>query len=119
MAPPIERRRYKSAAFEPSETELARPGTAGVVTGLPLALLRSEGMALLVVAMVLYGKYGRSWWLFLVLLPIPDLGLLGQLRSKHVGAVAYDLTHTYTPPAALGLVGVLTGSGLAVALALV
>lgn len=118
MAPPIERRRYKSAAFEPSGTEPARPGTAGVVTGLPLAL-RSEGMALLVVAMVLYGKYGRSWWLFLVLLPIPDLGLLGQLRSKHVGAVAYDLTHTYTPPAALGLVGVLTGSGLAVALALV
>jgi hypothetical protein len=119
MPPPIERRRHKSAAFEPSETELARPGTAGVVTGLPLALLRSEGVALLAVAIVLYGKYGRSWWLFLVLLPIPDLGLLGQLRSKHVGAVAYDLIHTYAPPAALGLVGVLTGSGLAVALALV
>jgi len=119
MAPPIERRRYKSAAFEPSETELARPGTAGVVTGLPLALLRSEGMALLVVAMVLYGKYGRSWWLFAVLLAVPDLGLLGLLWSKRVGAVTYDLTHTYVPPAVLGLVGVLTGSGLAVALALV
>jgi hypothetical protein len=31
--------------------------------------------------------------------------------------VTYDLTHTYVPPAVLGLVGVLTGSGLTVALA--
>jgi Domain of unknown function (DUF4260) len=95
------------------------PGTSGVVTGLPLVLLRSEGVALLAMATVLYGSYGRSWWLFLALLPVPDLGLLGQLRSRHAGAVTYDLTHTYVLPAALGLVGVHTGSGLAVALALV
>jgi hypothetical protein len=69
--------------------------------------------------MVLYGRSGRSWWLLVALLPAPDLGLLGYLRSKRAGAVAYDLTHTYLPPAALGVAGVLTGSGLAVALALV
>jgi Domain of unknown function (DUF4260) len=119
MAPAIERRRRMSAAVEPAETEPAWPDGAGVVTGLPLVLLRSEGMALLAMALVLYGKYGRSWWLFLALLPVPDLGLLGQLRSKAAGAVAYDLTHTCAPAAALGLVGVVTGSGLAVALALV
>jgi Domain of unknown function (DUF4260) len=34
-------------------------------------------------------------------------------------AVAYDLTHTYALPAAMGVVGVVTGSGLAIALALV
>ena len=86
---------------------------------MPLVLLRSEGVALLAMAMVLYARYGRSWWLFLALLPVPDLGLLGQLRSNRAGAVAYDLTHTYAPPATLGLVGVVTGSDLAVALALV
>jgi len=89
------------------------------VTGLPLVLLRSEGVALLAMAAVLYGKHGGSWWLFIALLPAPDLGLLGYLRSKRAGAVAYDLTHTYVPPAALGVFGVVTGSGLAVALALV
>jgi hypothetical protein len=108
-----------SAAVAPADTQLVRPGTSGVVTGLPLVLLRSEGVALLAMATVLYGRSGRSWWLFLALLPVPDLGLLGLLWSKHVGAVTYDLTHTYVLPAALGLVGVLTGSGLAVALALV
>jgi hypothetical protein len=90
-----------------------------VVTGLPLALLRSEGVALLALAMVLYGSSGWSWWLFVVLLPAPDLGLLGYLRSKRAGAVAYDLTHTYLPPATLGVAGVVSGSGLAVVLALV
>jgi hypothetical protein len=119
MAPAIERRRRMSAAKAPSATQLARPVGVGVVTGLPLVLLRSEGVALLAMAMVLYGRYGRSWWLFLALLPVPDLGLLGQLRSRRAGAVAYDLTHTYAPPATLGLVGVVTVSGLAVALALV
>jgi hypothetical protein len=90
-----------------------------VVTGLPLVLLRSEGVALLALAAILYGRYGRSWWLFVALLPAPDLGLLGNLWSRRAGAVAHDLTHTYLPPVALGAVGVLTSSGLAVALALV
>ena len=114
----IQRRRGLSAAFAPPHAPLTSPG-GGVVTGLPLLLLRSEGVALLAMATLLYGKYGRSWWLFVALLPAPDLGLLGHLRSRQAGAVAYDLTHTYLPPATLALVGVVTGSGLAVALALV
>jgi hypothetical protein len=116
-----ERRARSCASVEPPDPR--RPGSGGagvgVVTGLPLVLLRSEGAALLAMAAVLYGKYGKSWWLFAVLLPVPDLGLLGNLWGRRAGAVAYDLTHTFTPPAALGLVGVLNGSGLAVALALV
>jgi len=86
---------------------------------LPLLLLRSEGLALLAMAAALYGMYGRSWWLFVALLPAPDLGLLGNLRSRQAGAVAYDLTHTYAAAAVLGIVGVVAGSGLAVALALI
>ena len=118
-APAIQQRRRSPAASEPPGAWLRGPGGVGVVTGLPLVLLRSEGVALLALATVLYGSSGRSWWLLVALLPAPDLGLLGYLRSKRAGAVAYDLTHTYAPPAALGLVGVLTGSGLGVALALV
>jgi hypothetical protein len=48
-----------------------------------------------------------------------DLGLLGNVWSRRAGAVAYDLTHAYVAPAALGVVGVLSSSGLAVALALI
>jgi hypothetical protein len=115
----IQRRRRPSAAFAPPHAPLRSPGGAGVVTGLPLLLLRSEGVALLGMAILLYGWYGRSWWLFVTLVPAPDLGLLGNLWSRRAGAVAYDLTHTYLPPATLGVTGVVTGSGLAVVLALV
>ena len=97
----IQRRRRLSAAFVPPHAPLRSPGGAGLVTGLPLLLLRSEGVALLVMAILLYGWYGRSWWLFIALLPAPDLGLLGNLWSRQAGAVAYDLTHTYLPPAIL------------------
>ena len=106
------------AAIDAADARLRRPEGAGVVTGLPRVLLRSEGLALLAVAAILYGRFGRSWWLFVALLPAPDLGLLGNLWSRHAGAVAYDLTHTYVLPAALGVVGLLGSSGLAVALAL-
>jgi Domain of unknown function (DUF4260) len=52
-------------------------------------------------------------------LPAPDLGLLGSLWSRQAGAIAYDFTHTYAGPAALGITGVLTSSGLGIALTLV
>ena len=94
-------------------------GHPGVVTGLPRLLLRSEGAALLAMAAVLYGRQGQSWWLFVALLAVPDLGLLGYVVGARAGAVAYDLTHTYVGPAAVGIVGLLTNSGLAIALALV
>src|SRR5215218_7225374 len=100
----IQRPRRLSVALAPPRAPLTSPGGAGVVTGLPLLLLRSEGVTLLAMATLLYGRYGRSWWLFVVLLPAPDLGLLGNLRGRQVGAVAYDLTHTYLPPATLALV---------------
>ena len=60
MAPAIERRRSAAAAFPPSDTELVRQGTTGVVTGLPLMLLHSEGVALLAMAAVLYGRQARA-----------------------------------------------------------
>jgi hypothetical protein len=115
----MERHWRRSVAVKPAHARPASQDRVGVVTGLPLALLRSEGLAVLATAAVLYGRYGRSWWLFVALLAAPDLGLLGNLWSRRAGAVAYDLTHTYVGPAALGVLGVLGRSGLAVALALV
>ena len=59
----------------------AGEGRSGVVTGLPRVLLRSEGVALLAMAAVLYGRQGQSWWLFVALLAVPDLGLLGYVSA--------------------------------------
>src|SRR4030095_11179482 len=113
----MERHWRSSAAVKPAHARPASQDRVGVVTGLPLALLRSEGLAVLATAVVLYGRYGMSWCRLVPLLPAPALGLLGNLWSRRAGAVAYDLTHTSVGPAALGILGVLGRSRLAVALA--
>ena len=92
---------------------------AGVVRGFPAFLLRTEGAALLVLSVVLYAKFGSSWLLYVVLLFVPDLGMLGYFGGTRFGAVAYNLVHIYVPPAALALVGVTAGNRPAYLIALI
>lgn len=99
---------------------VASGGSApGVVRGLPMVLLRSEGAALLLISVILYTQYGKSWVLFAILLLAPDLGMLGYLRNRRIGALTYDLAHTYLLPAALGIAGVLAENATLYSIALI
>jgi hypothetical protein len=69
--------------------------------------------------LVLYGSNGGSWWLFLILLAAPDIGLLGLLWSKPIGAVTYNLTHTYVPPTLISILGWVTGAAVATSIGLI
>jgi len=71
------------------------------VSGTPRLLLRAEGLAVLIGAVVGYHAIGASWGLFAILLLFPDLGLIGYLAGPRVGAHAYNALHTYAGPAAL------------------
>lgn len=82
--------------------------TTGIVRGLPHLLLRTEGPALFALAAALYWQFGASWILFVVLLFAPDMGMLGYIRGNRVGAIVYNVFHTYLPPAVLAIVGILT-----------
>ena len=81
--------------------------------------LRLEGLVVGVVAIALYLDQGYSWLALVLLWLAPDLGALGYLAGNRVGAIAYDLTHFEGWPVALGVVGVMAGSDLAVQLALI
>jgi len=85
----------------------------------PAAMLRVEGAAILAGSALLYWLNGGSWWLFALLLLTPDASMLGYLAGPRVGAAAYNAFHSYSLPAALGIVGLLAGLPLAVAVALV
>jgi hypothetical protein len=82
-------------------------------------LLRAEGLAVLVAALVLYFDSGYGWLLLVVLALAPDLSMAGYLAGPRAGAIAYDAAHTYVLPVALAVAGVLAGSDLAVRLALI
>lgn len=86
---------------------------------LPRTLLHLEGATLLVVSVTAYGVLGGAWWLFLVLLLAPDLGMLGYLSGPRVGAMVYDLVHAYPLPAALLGLGAWTSAPFLVGLALI
>lgn len=85
----------------------------------PAAMLRGEGAVMLAGSVFLYWTNGESWWLFALLLLAPDASMVGYLAGPKVGAAAYNAFHTYLLPAALGAIGVLVGSPLAAAVALV
>lgn len=70
----------------------------GVVHGAPLVLLRLEGMAALVVAVLLYPQFGLGWGWFAALFLVPDLSMLGYLVDRRMGAGAYNAGHSYLLP---------------------
>jgi hypothetical protein len=89
------------------------------VSELPRRLLRAEGLAVLVGALVLYFELDFGWLLLVVLVLAPDLSIAGYAAGPRVGAVAYDLAHTELWPIALAVVGVLADVDLLVQLALI
>lgn len=86
---------------------------------LPPLLLRAEAAVGLAVFVTLYARSDGAWWLFALLFFSPDVGLLGYLAGPRLGAMGYNLLHTYPLPAALALVGVTLSVPLALHLALI
>ena len=82
-------------------------------------VLRLEGLAIGVGAVVLYANGDHSWWLFAALILAPDVSFLAYAAGPRLGAAAYNLLHTFVLPVALGTAGVVSDSGTAVAVALV
>jgi len=90
-----------------------------VTSRLPPILLRVEGLAVALAAVALYAHLGYGWLAFALLVLAPDLSALGYVAGPKVGAVTYDLAHTYVGPVALGAIGVLAGVDGAIQLALI
>jgi Domain of unknown function (DUF4260) len=90
-----------------------------MVDRLPSRLLRLEGLAVAIGALVIYFHAGYGWLLLVLLILAPDLSMIGYLGGPSVGAVTYDAVHTYTLPVALGVTGVVTESSTATQIALI
>jgi Domain of unknown function (DUF4260) len=90
-----------------------------MIERLPAHLLRLEGLAVAAAAIALYFDQGYGWLALVLLALAPDLSALGYLAGNRVGALTYDLAHTYAGPIVLALAGVLTGTDTAIQLALI
>lgn len=70
-------------------------------------LLHVEGLVVLALSIYFYTTLQFNWIMFVVLLFTPDMAALGYLKNVKIGAVVYNLFHTYTIPAALLVCGLL------------
>jgi hypothetical protein len=68
------------------------------VTGAPRVLLRLEGAAMLVTATLAYAQTGRGWLLYLLLFFVPDVSFAAYTLGPRIGAIGYNLLHSYTFP---------------------
>ena len=57
--------------------------------------LRLEGLALGLALRLALSFSSEPWWLFAVLFLAPDLSMLGYLAGPRIGAVAYNLVHSW------------------------
>jgi hypothetical protein len=100
-----------------SETGLAAP--AGATLGGVRAVLRLEGLVVLVAAVAAYAQLGAGWGAFALLFLVPDLSFLGYVAGARAGAVAYNAAHSYIGPVALLAMGALMATPVMIAGALI
>ena len=56
-------------------------------------LLRGEEAIMFVFGMYLFSLLDYSWWWFLGLILVPDIGMLGYFIGNRIGAIGYNLFH--------------------------
>jgi Domain of unknown function (DUF4260) len=82
-------------------------------------MLSIEGLTVFLSSIALYWQIGANGWMFVLLLLAPDLTFIVYMLDKSLGTKAYNIMHTYTFPISLGMISLLTGWQLGIALALI
>lgn len=82
-------------------------------------ILQLEGAAIFILSLYLYAYMTGNWWLFGLLILLPDLAMLGYLGGAKIGAFCYNLVHNYVLPAILAAFGIYSGNPLLLQLSLI
>lgn len=61
-------------------------------------VLRVEALAAFVLATLMYAHADGSWGWYFALILVPDLSMLGYLINNRVGAICYNIVHSYVLP---------------------
>lgn len=70
-------------------------------------MLKFEYMAFLLVTIGIYANFHYNWVLFAALFFAPDLSMVGYLVNTKVGAICYNIFHSYSIPLLIILIALL------------
>lgn len=74
-------------------------------------LLHIEGaVVMFVCAYLIFFHLGHSWWLLPVFVLGPDVSMVGYFANPRVGAILYNIAHTYAVAVPIALVGLITSA---------
>lgn len=76
-------------------------------------LLKAEYFFLLLFSIYLFSTTSYTWWVFIVLFLVPDVGMVGYLINPKIGALTYNLTHFFGTAIILILLGVYLANDIA------
>jgi Domain of unknown function (DUF4260) len=99
--------------------DIASADTAGAVTGGLRTLLRLEGLTLFAGMTLLYAVWGGSWWIYALLILLPDLSFAAYLAGPRIGAIGYNAAHSYLAPVTLMIIGFGMASPLTLSIAMI
>ena len=68
---------------------------------LPVWFQRIESAAVAAVVVVAFVQLDFAWWWLLAVFLLWDLSMVGYLASPRLGAISYNLGHSYLGPAVL------------------
>lgn len=68
---------------------------SGETKGAVRSILRLEGLCVLIAALLAYSKLGFGWGTFAIFFLTPDISFLGYLAGPRIGAVSYNIAHSY------------------------
>ena len=95
-----------ATAIGDAASKAAPASVPGMVQGAVRSWLRLEGLAAFGAGVVLFGMSGGSWLLLVPLLLLPDASAVGYLAGPRMGAMTYNLAHSWAPGFAALALGV-------------
>ena len=82
-------------------------------------MLRLEGLAALIAALLAYHALNQTWWLFVILFLTPDLSFAAYGLGPRIGATVYNTVHAYVTAAVAALLGYALAQPILIAIAVI
>lgn len=72
-------------------------------------LLKLEELVMFLFSVFLFSQLEYAWWVFLVWILAPDIGMLGYAINTSIGALTYNLFHHKGIAIVIGFIGLWLG----------
>ena len=71
-----------------------------------------EGLIIFMSMIYIYYEFDYNWWIFILFLLTPDIAMFAYIINNRIGAIIYNLVHTYTISIPFLIFGIMMNNNL-------